>query len=406
MIAHTLGNPFDLDAVTAFCDEHDLWLVEDCCDAVGSTYDGQHVGTFGDLATVELLPRPPHDDGRGRRGPDATRAELKVLAESFRDWGRDCWCEPGKDNTCGKRFDWQLGDAAARLRPQVHLLARRLQPEAHRHAGGGRRRAARQARRLRRRPPAQLRAAARGRCADLRGVLRPARGDAELATRAGSASRSPCGPRAPFDRNEVVRYLEERKIATRLLFARQPRCASRPTATSSTASSATCANTDFVMNDVFWVGVYPGLTEAHIDYMAQAHPRRRPRRVGEPGLLERSTCAPDGAHGLQGELARALAAQLGAEVTGFALDARRATRRCSTSPASARGCSPSRVTSATWTRCARSSRLPARGHPAPGGQGDRARVARGPGQHLRDERHGHGAPCSRPRARAPACARS
>ena len=109
VLAHTLGNPFDLERVTALAKKHDLWLIEDCCDAVGSTFKGRGVGTFGDLATVSFY--PAHHMTMGEGGCVLTDgAKLKLLAESFRDWGRDCWCDPGKDNTCGKRFDWQLGD--------------------------------------------------------------------------------------------------------------------------------------------------------------------------------------------------------------------------------------------------------------------------------------------------------
>src|ERR1700728_2106528 len=108
MVAHTLGNVFDLDAVTAFCRKYKLWLVEDCCDALGSTYKGQKVGTFGDIATVSFY--PAHHITMGEGGAVLTdKPQLQVLIDSFRDWGRDCWCEPGMDNTCGKRFDWQLG---------------------------------------------------------------------------------------------------------------------------------------------------------------------------------------------------------------------------------------------------------------------------------------------------------
>src|SRR6202046_2363525 len=108
MIAHTLGNVFNLEAVTAFCKKHNLWLIEDCCDALGSTYKGQKVGTFGDIATVSFY--PAHHITMGEGGAVLTdKPQLQVLIDSFRDWGRDCWCEPGVDNTCGKRFDWQLG---------------------------------------------------------------------------------------------------------------------------------------------------------------------------------------------------------------------------------------------------------------------------------------------------------
>ena len=108
MIAHTLGNVFDLDAITAFCRKYNLWLVEDCCDALGSTYKGRKVGTFGDIATVSFY--PAHHITMGEGGAVLTdKPALQVIIDSFRDWGRDCWCEPGMDNTCGKRFEWQLG---------------------------------------------------------------------------------------------------------------------------------------------------------------------------------------------------------------------------------------------------------------------------------------------------------
>ena len=107
-IAHTLGNVFDLDVVSSFAKKHNLWLIEDCCDALGSTWKGRLVGTFGDIATCSFY--PAHHITMGEGGAVLTdKPALQVLIESFRDWGRDCWCDPGKDNTCGKRFDWQLG---------------------------------------------------------------------------------------------------------------------------------------------------------------------------------------------------------------------------------------------------------------------------------------------------------
>lgn len=108
-VAHTLGNPFDLDEIRTICDENDLWLIEDCCDAVGAKFNNKQVGTFGDFATVSFY--PAHHMTMGEGGAVLTRnTRLKKIAESFRDWGRDCWCEPGVDNSCKKRFDWQLGD--------------------------------------------------------------------------------------------------------------------------------------------------------------------------------------------------------------------------------------------------------------------------------------------------------
>jgi CDP-6-deoxy-D-xylo-4-hexulose-3-dehydrase len=109
MVAHTLGNPFDLNVVREFADDHDLWLIEDNCDAVGTLYDGRLTGTFGHLATVSFY--PAHHMTMGEGGAVLTNhPRLKKLVESFRDWGRDCWCPPGVANSCGKRFDWQLGE--------------------------------------------------------------------------------------------------------------------------------------------------------------------------------------------------------------------------------------------------------------------------------------------------------
>ncbi|MFN9287608.1 MAG: DegT/DnrJ/EryC1/StrS family aminotransferase, partial [Planctomyces sp.] len=108
VLAHALGNPFDLQRVREFCDRNQLWLVEDCCDAAGATFDGRHVGTWGDVATCSFY--PAHHITMGEGGAVLTNdPKLKVILESFRDWGRDCWCNPGQDNTCGKRYGWQLG---------------------------------------------------------------------------------------------------------------------------------------------------------------------------------------------------------------------------------------------------------------------------------------------------------
>jgi CDP-4-dehydro-6-deoxyglucose reductase, E1 len=109
VLAHTLGNPFDLDAITKLCKEHDLWLVEDCCDAFGATWGGRSVGSFGAFGTLSFY--PAHHITTGEGGAVFTNdLSMKRIAESFRDWGRDCFCEPGQDNSCGKRFDWQLGE--------------------------------------------------------------------------------------------------------------------------------------------------------------------------------------------------------------------------------------------------------------------------------------------------------
>jgi CDP-6-deoxy-D-xylo-4-hexulose-3-dehydrase len=265
MVAHTLGNPFDLDAVVDFARRHGLWLVEDCCDAVGSTYGGRPVGSFGDLATVSFY--PAHHLTMGEGGAVLTdRPLLKKLAESFRDWGRDCWCGPGRRQHLRQALRLVARRAAARLRPQVHLLAYRLQPEADRHAGGRRGRAARQARRLHR--------ARRRNFARLRAALEDLQEFFLLPEATPGSDPSWFGfpisvrPEAPFSRRDVVRFLDERKVATRQIFAgnllRQPAYSDIPH-----RAIGDLSRSDFVMNQAFWVGVYPGLSDAMIDYVAE-----------------------------------------------------------------------------------------------------------------------------------------
>lgn len=265
MIAHTLGNVFDLDAVTAFAKKHDLWLVEDCCDALGSTWKGRNAGTFGDIATVSFY--PAHHITLGEGGAVLTdKPALQLLIESFRDWGRDCWCEPGKENTCGKRFDWQLGAlpcgydhkytyshigynlkatdmqaalGASQIAKLPHFIERRKENFRH-----------------------------------LFKALEPLE-DVFVLPRATPGSDPSwfgfaIGVResAPFSRQDLVRALEAKKIATRLLFGgnlmRQPAyegCEFR--------SVGELKNTDFAMNNVLWIGVYPGLTGEMLDYVAE-----------------------------------------------------------------------------------------------------------------------------------------
>lgn len=263
MIAHTLGNPFDLDGVAAFAKRHDLWLIEDCCDAVGTTYNGQMVGTFGDLATVSFY--PAHHITMGEGGCVMTNsARLKTLAESFRDWGRDCWCEPGKDNTCGKRFEWQLGELPCGYDHKYTYshIGYNLKATDMQAAVG----------------VAQLAklpdfiAARRRNFEMLYKGLEPLRDYLILPEATVNSNPSwfgfPIAVRAdaPFSRNEVVQYLESHKVATRLLFGgnlvRQPAYADVHYRQIGGLEKA-----DFVMNQVFWVGLYPGLDSASLGYV-------------------------------------------------------------------------------------------------------------------------------------------
>jgi CDP-6-deoxy-D-xylo-4-hexulose-3-dehydrase len=263
MIAHTLGNPFDLKTVSDFCKRHNLWLIEDCCDAVGSTYQGRGAGTFGDLATVSFY--PAHHLTMGEGGCVLTdKPMLKTLVESFRDWGRDCWCDPGKDNTCGKRFEWELGSLPCGYDHKYtysHIGYNLKLTDMQAAVGVS------QLRKL----PGFV-AARRANFARLKEGLRDLEEFFIMPEATPGSDPSWFGfpiavrPGAPFTRNQVTRFLEDRKIATRLVFAgnllRQP--AYREI---QHRVVGTLDNTDFVMNNVFWVGVYPGITEEMLAYM-------------------------------------------------------------------------------------------------------------------------------------------
>ncbi len=265
VLAHTLGNPFDLDAVMAFADKHDLWVIEDCCDAVGSTYRGRSVGTFGHLATTSFY--PAHHITMGEGGCVLTQSPaLKKLVESFRDWGRDCWCDPGKSNTCGRRFGWKLGDLPAGYdhKYMYSHIGYNLKATDMQAAVG-----VAQLKKL----PAFM-AARRENFAKLYTALKDLDDIFLLPEATPFSNPSWFGfplavrPDAPVTRNQVVQFLESRKIATRLLFGgnllRQP--AYRDIRRRVIGD---LPNTDFVMNNVFWVGLYPGITEPMIDYMAE-----------------------------------------------------------------------------------------------------------------------------------------
>lgn len=263
MLAHTLGNPFDLDAVMDLARRRNLWVVEDCCDAVGATYKGRGVGTFGHLATVSFY--PAHHITMGEGGAVLTSdPQLKKLVESFRDWGRDCWCDPGRDDTCHRRFDWQLGDLPAGYdhkytysRIGYNLKLTDMQ------AAVGVSQLAKLPEFIRRR---------RENYRFLRRGLEPLRGPLVLPEATPGSDPSwfgfplTLGPEAAADRNHVIRALEAQGIGTRLLFGgnllRQPAYRDVPHRVAGPLTGA-----DRVMRDTFWVGVHPGLGEAQLQHL-------------------------------------------------------------------------------------------------------------------------------------------
>lgn len=265
MLAHTLGNPFNLDAVQEVVRKHNLWLIEDNCDALGSTYRSRLTGTFGALATASFY--PAHHITMGEGGCVlGSRARLKPIVESFRDWGRDCWCDPGKDNTCGKRFDWQLGDLPTGY-DHKYIYS---------HIGYNLKLTDMQAAvgvtQLRKLPG--FTAARKRNWARLHAGL--ARFEEFFILPHASADSDPSWfgfaltirPDAPFKRADMLRFLEEKRIATRLLFAgnllRQPAFRDMPHRV-----VGDLASTDLVMHGTFWIGCYPGISDAMIDYVIE-----------------------------------------------------------------------------------------------------------------------------------------
>ena len=263
MLAHTLGNPFELDAVMDFAHRHNLWLIEDCCDAVGSIYREQLVGTFGDLATTSFY--PAHHITMGEGGCVLTNnPTLKMLVESFRDWGRDCRCAPGKDNACGKRFEQQLGELPYGYDHKFtysHIGYNLKLTDMQAAVGVAQLKKLREFTKIRQQNFRML----YGGLKDLEEFFilpeatvgsTPSWFGFPLAVR----------PDAPFTRNDATRYLEEHKISTRLLFGgnlvRQPAYLNVPHRT-----VGDLKNSDFVMNQVFWIGVYPGLSGDMLSYM-------------------------------------------------------------------------------------------------------------------------------------------
>ncbi len=265
ILAHTLGNPYDAGRVRDFCRRHDLWMIEDSCDALGATWNGQQAGTFGDLATVSFY--PAHHMTMGEGGAVLVRSpKLRALVESFRDWGRACWCPTGNDDTCGKRFDWHHGDLP-------HGYDHKY---TYTHIGYNLKLTDMQA------------AVGCAQLEKLDGFVESRRKNANTLTSLLdgtswlSLPRAAAGgqpswfgyavrvlPGAPLDRNTIVRELNSRKIGTRLMFAgnlvRQP-----------AYSNASCRiigklpNADRIMDDVFWLGTYPGLDCAQMQHVARS----------------------------------------------------------------------------------------------------------------------------------------
>jgi len=264
VLAHTLGNPFDVAAVTAFAAKHGLFLVEDCCDALGATYEGRQVGTFGDVGTLSFY--PAHHITMGEGGAVFTgTSRLKRAIESLRDWGRDCYCAPGEDNTCKKRFDWKLGDLPHGYDHKYtysHLGYNLKITDMQAAIGVG-----------------QLDRLDDFIAARRRNFARLAQGLAPFADRLILPEATPGSDPSWFGfaltlretgrRNDLVQFLNRRRIGTRLLFGgnmiRQPYMLDRAFRT-----VGDLAASDRVMTDTFWIGVYPGIGPEAVAFVTEA----------------------------------------------------------------------------------------------------------------------------------------
>ena len=263
MIAHTLGNPFDVRAIRALCDRHGLFLIEDCCDALGATVGGRHVGTFGDIGTLSFY--PAHHITMGEGGAVFTNdSNLAKIMESFRDWGRDCYCDPGQDNSCNKRFGWSLGDLPKGYDHKYTYshLGFNLKITDMQAAVG----------------LAQMDhledfiAARRRNFTRLRKGLAHLEEHFILPEAAAGSDPSWFGfaltirETSPVARHQLLAHLNARQIGTRLLFGgnliRQPYMKDL-----SFRVAGSLANADRVVENTFWIGVYPGLDDAAIDHM-------------------------------------------------------------------------------------------------------------------------------------------
>lgn len=265
MLAHSLGNPFNLDVVTALCKKYNLWLVEDCCDALGTTYRGQMVGTFGDIATLSFY--PAHHITMGEGGAVFTKHdELKNIAESFRDWGRDCYCAPGKDNTCGKRFCQKLGNLPEGYDHKYtysHLGYNLKITDMQAACGLAQLDKA----------PAFIQAR-KDNFAFLKARLKDCEEFLHLPEATEHSDPSWFGfpitlkDNSPVTRLDLLTYLDQNKVGTRLLFAGNLTC--QPYMIGANYRiSGDLTNTDKVMNNTFWIGVQPALTREMLEFAAQ-----------------------------------------------------------------------------------------------------------------------------------------
>ena len=265
MIAHTLGNPFNVKKIKEICDKYNLWLIEDTCDALGSKYNNQLVGTFGDLATLSFY--PAHHITMGEGGAVFTNSiKLKRIAESFRDWGRDCYCEPGKDNTCNKRFDWQLGDLPYGYDHKY----------TYSHMGYNLKITDMQA------------ACGLAQLDRLEGFIKKRKENFNFLYKSlkeleeflilpePEKNSEPSWFGFPlslkkknqYNRNDLIKYLDANKIGTRLLFSgnliKQPYMKNI-----NFKVQGNLTNTDSVMENTFWIGLYPGLSIKHLEYTCE-----------------------------------------------------------------------------------------------------------------------------------------
>ena len=263
MIAHTLGNPFNLKAIKSICEKYNLWLIEDSCDALGSTYENQMVGTFGDLATLSFY--PAHHITMGEGGAVFTNSiKLKMIAQSYRDWGRDCFCEPGMENTCGKRYDWKLGDLP---KGYDHKYI-------YSHAGYNMKITDMQAAcglgQLNR-----VKDFIKSRKNNFKYIYDNLKSHEELLILPKATENSdPSWFGFPITlrdnllitRTELLRYLDEKKIGTRLLFSgnatKQPYMLNKKF-----RIVGNLDNTTNIMKNTFWIGLYPGLTHQQLDFV-------------------------------------------------------------------------------------------------------------------------------------------